>query len=121
MCVLMLLVVNVSGKKYIVETEDDLDFSTEKDGRISRGLRILESKEKNPIFYPDYSWKQEYEDSLFEGVLKRKIPAIWIKKRNIHKKRCLVKKDRNLHPNYCKNMRYVQWYNVFFHIQISFL
>ena len=47
MCVLLFLVVNVSGKTYIVETEDDLDLSTENDRRISRGLRIFESKEKN--------------------------------------------------------------------------
>ena len=36
-CVLMFLVVNVSGKKYIVETEDELDFSTEMDESIARG------------------------------------------------------------------------------------
>ena len=35
--VLMLLVVNVTGKKYIVETEDELDFSPEMDESISRG------------------------------------------------------------------------------------
>ena len=33
----MLLVVNVTGKKYIVETEDELDFSPEMDESISRG------------------------------------------------------------------------------------
>ena len=37
MCVLLLLVVNVSGKKYIVETEDDLDLSTKDDERKSKG------------------------------------------------------------------------------------
>ena len=42
MCVLMLLVVNnVTGKKYIVETEEDPDLYTENDEQLSRGfLRI---------------------------------------------------------------------------------
>ena len=71
---------------------------------------FLESKEIWYYFYPDYgSWfTQEAEDDRFEKlVLKRKIPANWIKKRNIHKKRCQNK--RNLHPNYCQNMKLVQW------------
>ena len=36
-CALMLLMVNVSGKNYIVETEDDLDLTSENDGRMSNG------------------------------------------------------------------------------------
>ena len=36
-CVLMLLVVNVTGRKYIVKTEDELDLSSEDDERKSKG------------------------------------------------------------------------------------
>ena len=36
-CALMLLVVDVSGKKYIVETEDYQDLSSKKEDTMSRG------------------------------------------------------------------------------------
>ena len=45
MCVLMLLVVNVSGKKYIVETEeDDLNLSNKNDKQFSRGFLRIKRK-----------------------------------------------------------------------------
>ena len=39
----MLLVVDVSGKKYIVETEDYQDLSSENDDTISRGYLKIKS------------------------------------------------------------------------------
>ena len=39
----IVLMVNVSGKNYIVETEDDPDLTSENDGRMSKGKGCLKA------------------------------------------------------------------------------
>ena len=42
-CALMLLIVNVSGKNYIVETEDEPDLTSENHIRMSKGKGCLKA------------------------------------------------------------------------------
>ena len=87
MCVLMLLVVSVSFKKYIVETEDELDLSTEDDERKSKG---------------------ENSDNFEEKTLKDGISSDWIRSRNTFREKC-VRSKKDQFPIYCRNMMTKHW------------
>ena len=110
----MLLMVHVSCKNFIVETEDDPDLTSEDEGRISTGkgcLKTLKGMRLSNIFHPDYNgllmnWETSAE---FDArALKMGFPMHWIKKRNLLKMRCASKK-RVLYQDYCRKWLRVNW------------
>ena len=110
----MLLMVNVSGKTYLIDTEDDQKL-TENEGKMSKGKGCLKAKKDmcRLVFHSDYIeekiWALGETSAEFDArALKMGFPMHWIIKRNLLKKRCASKK-KVLYSSYCRKWLRVNW------------